>query len=227
MRKVSRISNKKALKIQKSSNVRTVPIVAKHIASTVDTIQTHDNKFSTGDIAKLLATSNKIVLENAKKCLPNKRIENGKTTYWTKEEVTILVDWMNKNPNTNTNDLYVERKGVSTELTPALKIRQAMLLMKEGYDEELAIQKQRAEIAELTADNLRIELDEAKEWYSVKRMQKLNPTKDISSQIWRELKRESDSLGKEPVAVFDANYGKVNAYHKSVWESLFLDTIKY
>ena len=41
------------------------------------------------------------------------------------------------------------------------------------------------------------------------------------------LKKESEKLGKETKKVFDQNYGEVNAYHISVWESLYFDSINY
>lgn len=75
--------------------------------------------------------------------------------------------------------------------------------------------------------NLEIELDKAKEWYTIKRMEILNPDRQFN---WRQLKAEalrlspSDELRKD---VFDANYKQVKAYHVSVWESLFADSIEY
>lgn len=71
---------------------------------------------------------------------------------------------------------------------------------------------------------LQVELDSSKEWYSIKRMEKLNPSENFS---WRLLKKESEKLGKETKKVFDHNYGEVNAYHISVWESLYFDSINY
>ena len=71
---------------------------------------------------------------------------------------------------------------------------------------------------------LEIKLDEAKEWYSIKRMEKLNFPRKFN---WRELKRESHRLKKPIKKVFDQNYGEVNAYHSSVWESLYFDTLNF
>lgn len=71
---------------------------------------------------------------------------------------------------------------------------------------------------------LEVRLDEAKEWYSVKRMEKLNFPRKFD---WRELKRESHRLRKPIKKVFDQNYGEVNAYHISVWESLYFDTLNF
>lgn len=108
---------------------------------------TNGKTMTTKELADYLRTSPKVVIENARKCLPNKIIKNGKVTLWTQKEVTILIEQM-KTSNPNQNTFTEAVKAVSTELTPALKIKQAMLLMQEGYEEELAIIKQRAELAE-------------------------------------------------------------------------------
>ena len=55
-------------------------------------------------------------------------------------------------------------------------------------------------------------------------MEKLNP--DVKFD-WRIVKKESEKLGKEIKRVFDQNYGEVNAYHISVWENLYYDTLNY
>ena len=95
---------------------------------------------TTAQVAERLHTSSKVILENARKCLPDKRIENGKPTLWNQEEVTLLLDWLKNHNGNHSSDLYFESKGaLSTDLTPALKIKKAMELMQEGYEEELAI----------------------------------------------------------------------------------------
>ena len=102
---------------------------------------TFKNKsISTKELAEQLNTSSKVILENAKKCLPNKKIENGKATYWDEMEVTIILDWIKTHDGNHSSDLYFESKGEkTTTLTPALKIKKAFDLMQEGYEEELAI----------------------------------------------------------------------------------------
>lgn len=97
------------------------------------------NSLTTKELAKQLNTSSKVILENAKKCLPNKTIENGKPTYWTQAEITVLIDCLKNNSSNHASDLYFESKGaITTELTPALKIKKAFDLMQEGYQEEIA-----------------------------------------------------------------------------------------
>ena len=75
---------------------------------------------TTRELAKELGTSPKVILENARKCLPCKKIENGKQTFWNEVEVTMLVEQM-KTSNPNQNTFTEAVKAVSTELTPGHK----------------------------------------------------------------------------------------------------------
>lgn len=108
---------------------------------------------STKELANFLKTSPKVILENAKKCLPNKKIENGKPTYWNKAEVTILIEQM-KNSNPNQHTFTGAVKAVSTDLTPALKLKKALDLAQEAYEEELQIIRARAELAESVVNRI-------------------------------------------------------------------------
>jgi phage antirepressor YoqD-like protein len=108
---------------------------------------------TTKQLADFLNTSPKVVLENAKKCLPNKIIENGKATYWNRAEVTILIEQL-KSSNPNQHTFTGAVKALGTELTPALKIKQAMEMMQEAYEEELQIIRARAELAETALNRI-------------------------------------------------------------------------
>jgi prophage antirepressor-like protein len=61
-----------------------------------------------------------------------------------------------------------------------------------------------------------VQLDESKQWYTIKRMAKLTG-RNWRSFDWRKLKNTSDYLGYPIRKIFDANYGEVNAYHIDVW----------
>ena len=96
---------------------------------------------TTKEVAETLGTTPNVITENGKKLFPNKEVQQGKAIDWTDEEVTVLVDHMQKNPSNNAGNELISstyKSNLSTKLTPALKIKQAMLLMKEGYDEEIA-----------------------------------------------------------------------------------------
>ena len=94
-------------------------------------------QMTTREIADQLNTTPKVVLENARKCLPEKIIENGKPTFWTPEEVTILIDFIKNNSHRNDTSFTNLVKVTETDLTPALKIKKAFELMQEGYEEEM------------------------------------------------------------------------------------------
>ena len=98
-----------------------------------------ETKITTRQLAEQLGTRPNVITENAKKCLPNKKIENGKPTYWSKAEVTVLLEFMKSNNNRTDLDLSNRVIGTSTDLTPALRIRNAMLEMQAAYEDELAI----------------------------------------------------------------------------------------
>lgn len=95
---------------------------------------------TTKEVAEVLGTTPNVITENGKKLFPNKEVQRGKAVDWTDEEVTVLIDHMQKNPSHNAGKELISstyKSQLSTKLTPALKIQQAMLLMKEGYDEEI------------------------------------------------------------------------------------------
>lgn len=94
--------------------------------------------FSTKQIAEQLTVDKRTIQRVAKKCFPNKKIENGKTTLYTKEEVTILLEYMKSNNNRTDLTSTTVVQVTSTELTPSLRMIQAMEMFKAAADEELA-----------------------------------------------------------------------------------------
>lgn len=64
------------------------------------------------------------------------------------------------------------------------------------------------------------QLDESKEWYSIKRWAKEHKM-NWRSINWRKMKALSFGLGYEIKKIFDGNYGQVNIYHKKVFELYF------
>ena len=78
---------------------------------------------------------------------------------------------------------------------------------------------------QIEIEDKNIQLQKTKEWYSIKRVaQIVNASwKDFN---WRLLKLESKVQRYEVKKVFDANYGKVNAYHINVWKAVYPETYK-
>lgn len=62
------------------------------------------------------------------------------------------------------------------------------------------------------------QLDESKEWYSIKRWAKEHGM-NWRSINWRKMKALSYELGYDIKKVFDANYGQVNIYNVKVFEA--------
>ena len=67
---------------------------------------------------------------------------------------------------------------------------------------------------------LQVELDESKDWYSVKRVANINHV-SWKAYPWGPLVSVSKAQGIPPRKIFDANYGEVNLYHRSIWEMVY------
>lgn len=68
------------------------------------------------------------------------------------------------------------------------------------------------------ANKLEIQLDKAKQYASVKRMEMLYHGQQFN---WRLLKSTSAEMGIDAIDIFDANYGTVKAYHADVWQEAY------
>lgn len=64
------------------------------------------------------------------------------------------------------------------------------------------------------------QLDESKEWFSIKRWAKLH-RRNWRTYSWRKLKAVSHELGYEVKKIFDGNYDEVNIYHRDVFEAVY------
>ena len=75
-------------------------------------------------------------------------------------------------------------------------------------------------ISERAKSQLAIELDQSKQWYSIKRVAQINGRswKEFS---WNKLKAASVVTGFPSRKIFDANYGEVNTYHKAAWDAAY------
>lgn len=81
-------------------------------------------------------------------------------------------------------------------------------------DRKTATAMATASAATKKAAKLEIELDRSRQYATVKRMEMLYHGQSFN---WRLLKSASADVGVPPVDVFDANYGKVKAYHADAW----------
>ena len=192
---------------------------------------------TTKEVANTLGTTPNVITENGKKLFPNKEVQNGKATEWTDEEVTILIDYMQKHPSNNAGKAISStyRSSLSTKLTPALKIKQAMLLMQEGYEEEIA--RLEAEKKALEEQGKQLMLDyqnEKKEHQKDKELvlHKYLTATQIKDAIWKEygkriivskvIKRipiDDDDILYKPF--MNGNYtGQQPVYHPNVLDKI-------
>lgn len=112
-------------------------------------------------------------------------------------------------------DVYRE---VFHKVTKRELSRKELLLMALQAEEE----KERLEIEnrqkQLLLEQKTEQLDESKEWYSIKRWAKEHGM-NWRSINWRKMKALSYELGYDIKKVFDANYGQVNIYNVKVFEA--------
>jgi hypothetical protein len=78
-------------------------------------------------------------------------------------------------------------------------------------------------LAEHNSEELKIELDKSKEWFSIKKIAHRNDL-NWKKLDWRLLKKASDVCGYLPKKIFDANFPNgVNAYHYQSWKIVYPD----
>lgn len=109
----------------------------------------------------------------------------------------------------------LRRKGtVTTAPLPSTYLESLKALVKaEEEKERLAIENKQQQL--LIEEKTR-QLDEAKDWFTIKRWAKMR-CKDWRTYNWRRLKALSYELGYSVKKIFDANYGEVNIYHRNVF----------
>lgn len=182
-------------------------------------IVTSEKMMNVRAIAEAMGVSRKTVERCIARIFPDK-MEHGKKTLLNEAEVACISKELKSNKFVMSHLSEELSQNVSKSETYA----EIMANLVEAEKKALAfIQKENERLA-LEKEQLKIQLDESKEWYSIKRMEKLNPEMSFP---WKLLKKKSEELGISPKKVFDENYGEVNTYHKDVWENIYYDTINY
>ena len=99
--------------------------------------------------AGLIAPSERTIQRDVKKCFPDKKIENGKAITLTELEFTLLLDYMKHKNNRSDLASTTVVEHLTTNLSPALKMKQAFDLMNEAYQEEITrLKQQNIEVVE-------------------------------------------------------------------------------
>lgn len=184
-------------------------------------INTKEKTMTTKELAEVLGVSVRTVQQTVEKLglakvLSQVKIRGQNAFVYTEKQATLIKQEIQKHHNLASRQV----DNATTILEKQMVIAQAI-----QYSNEIIAMLQ-AENNTLKEDNenLQIELDQSKEYITIKRMEKLNPKQHFN---WRLLKRESERLHKPSKETFDQNYGTVKAYHIDVWESLYFDSINY
>ena len=62
---------------------------------------------TTKEVAETLGTTPNVITENWKKLFPSKEVQRGKAVDWTDEEVTVIIDYMQKNQSNNAGNQLI------------------------------------------------------------------------------------------------------------------------
>lgn len=161
-------------------------------------------KMTVREVSEILKVSDKHVRKTVSELFPEK-MTNGKTTYLNETEVTAVKIRIEKNPYLN------QSVQVQTSLEKRMIVQQALMILNE-------------EVRELQSENesIKIELDESKKWYSVKRVKNLGYLEALNARnIWNPLKKWSIENDYQIISIFDANYGEVKTYHADAWKAVY------
>ncbi len=169
----------------------------------------------------MLGVSGDTVLRAASKVLESsavlRRVVNGgNSKVYTEEQATLIKQEIQKHHNLASRQ--IDKATTKLEMMQNIQCDLQWLV---AFNAELQNENK---LLEQQNETLQIELDQSKEYITIKRMEKLNPKQHFN---WRLFKRESERLHKPGKDTFDQNYGSVKAYHVDVWESLYFDSINY
>jgi hypothetical protein len=162
-------------------------------------------KMTVKEVSEILNLDKRTIQMKVKELYPE-LIESRKTTYLNQSQVTAV-------------KIACEKKfAVKTDLEKELIIHQAMMFQQEKITTLQTENKQ----LQTQNENLQIELDESKQWYSVKRVKSLGYVNWISARrMWNPLKKWSIENDYQIISIFDANYGEVKTYHADAWKAVY------
>lgn len=116
------------------------------------------------------------------------------------------------------------RKWVTSEVLPSIrKTGSYTMALPKTYSEALRQLADAVEAKEKIQLQLEVktqQLDEAKDWFSIKRWAKEHGI-NWRKVSWRALKAISAEHGLEVKKIFDGNYGEVNLYHRKAFAILY------
>lgn len=159
------------------------------------------------EVSEVLKVSDRTVRRHAKEL---GLTENGITTDLCQNEITEIKKRIEKSGRTDLDNV-VQVSNISTDIEMMQKANEVVLWMQSKL---MQISKEN--------ESLKIELDQEKSWYSVKRIKALGYLPDMKvHDIWRPLKKWCIENNRQTRAIHDANYGEVKTYHSDAWKAVY------
>lgn len=147
---------------------------------------------------------------------------NGEQGTWMHEDVAMeFARWLSPSFAIWCNDRIKELLQVGMTATPAtieamIDNPDLIISLATKVKELRAVNEQQQKVIEDKSQ----QLDESKEWFSIKRWAQLH-RRNWRNYSWRRLKAVSHELGYAVKKIFDANYTEVNIYHRNVFEAVY------
>ena len=156
---------------------------------------------SVNDVSSMFGVTPEAIKKHVRVLFPE-IIKNGHATLLTEYQVNEIKKKMI--PTTQV-------VATSTDIEMAEKTMEVLSWLKCKYEE-----------SQKKIETLQIELDESKQWYSVKRVKNLGYLQDVTARkAWSPLKKWSIENDYQIISIFDANYGEVKTYHSEAWKAVY------
>jgi hypothetical protein len=159
------------------------------------------------EVSEVLNVSDRTVRRHAKDM---GLTSNGLFTELGQNDITEIKKRIEKSGRTDLANV-VQVSNINTDVEMVEKARDVMAWL-DGKVRQLTEEKK----------DLQIQLDQEKQWYSVKRIKALGYLPDIKvHNIWRPLKKWCIENDYQIISIFDANYGDVKTYHADSWKAVY------
>lgn len=166
----------------------------------------------TREIADALNVDVSVIQKRVKALFPEK-VQQGVVSDFNEEEVQLIKNYASRGNCGLEATVRHQTYDIGTVLQSSLtEIDQQLIIAK-------AMQIIQGKIKHLQEENKRldIQLEQNKQWYTVKRVMLLTGEKFD----WRPIKNYSLASKIDIKKVFDQNYGFINAYHIDAWRAVY------
>jgi regulator of replication initiation timing len=174
-------------------------------------LQKMTEKMTVKEVSTALGVDVSTINKHVKTMFPE-IVQHGVATYLNEAQVTAI-SMKVKEANAANLGKPSEVGNTNTDLEIMIKAQEVIGLLARRVS---VLQTENKQLG-FENEQLKIELSEAKEWYTVKRVL----IETGREYAWKPLKEYSVKKGYDIERVYDKNFGNVNAYHINVWHDVY------